>query len=176
MERPEDTNRDTKFSGIRRLLSKIHSGFLKNSLATDKVNVLCTDATRKGKANVMADALSRKEELTPIRIKACQLIITQDRMTEIAKVQGEALLERNVKRERIIGQQEKLGTNVYEVQTRFDRMWIPKIGELRAKILVRARKSRYSIHPGMNKMYQNLTKEYQWPNKKNDVNSMCANA
>ncbi|KAI3686378.1 hypothetical protein L1987_80053 [Smallanthus sonchifolius] len=129
----------------------------------------CEILYHPGKANVVADALSRKEESTPIRIKACQLIITPDLMGEITKAQDEALLERNVKRERIVGQQGNLDTNAYGVQTRFGRMWIPKIGELRAKILDEAHKSRYSIHPGANKMYQDLKKEYWWPGMKNDV-------
>ncbi|KAI3762516.1 hypothetical protein L1987_52946 [Smallanthus sonchifolius] len=129
----------------------------------------CEILYHPGKANVVADALSRKEESTPIRIKVCQLIITPDLMGEIAKAQDEALLERNVKRERIVGQQGNLDANAYGVRTRFGRMWIPRIGELRAKILDEAHKSRYSIHPGTNKMYQDLKKEYWWPGMKNDV-------
>ncbi|KAI3806720.1 hypothetical protein L1987_22634 [Smallanthus sonchifolius] len=89
---------------------------------------LRTYATRKGKANVVADALSRKEESEPIQIKACQLIITPDLMSEISKAQDEALLEGNIKRERIVGQQGNLDVNAYGVRTRFGRMWIPKIG------------------------------------------------
>ncbi|KAI3774350.1 hypothetical protein L1987_48902 [Smallanthus sonchifolius] len=191
MERPVNTNKDTKFSRIVRLLSKIHSGFLENSLATDIDDaqgdlVVYSDASGQGlgcvlmqrgkviayaswKANVVADALSRNEESTSIRIKACQLIITLDLMNEIEKAQDEALLERNVKRERIIGQQGNLETNAYGVRTRFGRMWIPKIVELRDKILDEAHMSRYSIQPGMNKMYQDLEKEYWLPGMKNDV-------
>ncbi|KAI3773911.1 hypothetical protein L1987_48450 [Smallanthus sonchifolius] len=129
----------------------------------------CEILYHPGKANVVADALSRKEESTPIRIKACQLIITPDLLSEISKAQDEALSERNIKRERIVGQQGNLDANAYGVRTRFGRMWIPKIGELRAKILDEAHKSRYSIHPGTNKMYQDLKKEYWWPGMKNDV-------
>ncbi|KAI3825313.1 hypothetical protein L1987_06795 [Smallanthus sonchifolius] len=116
-----------------------------------------------GKANVVADALSRKEESEPIRIKACQMIITPDLMSEISKAQDEALLERNIKWERIVGQQGNLDENAYGVRTRFGRMWIPKVGELRAKILDEAH------NPGINKMYQDLKKEYWWPDMKNDV-------
>ncbi|KAI3713356.1 hypothetical protein L1987_71933 [Smallanthus sonchifolius] len=42
-------------------------------------------------------------------------------------------------------------------------------GELRTKILDAAHKSRYSIHPGTNKMYQDLRKEYWWPGMKHEV-------
>ncbi|KAI3795160.1 hypothetical protein L1987_37809 [Smallanthus sonchifolius] len=90
-------------------------------------------------------------------------------MSEISKAQDEALLERNIRRERIVGQQGNLGTNSYGVRTRFCQMWKPKIGELIAKILDEAHKSRYSIHPGTDKMYQHLKKEYWWPDMKNDV-------
>ncbi|KAI3744238.1 hypothetical protein L1987_57315 [Smallanthus sonchifolius] len=114
------------------------------------------------KANVVAGALSRKEESTLIRIKACQLIIMPDLMNGITKAQDEALLERNVKRERILGQQTNLETNAYGVRNRFGQMWIPKIGELKAKILDETHKSHYSIHPETNKMYQDLKKEYWW--------------
>ncbi|KAI3811062.1 hypothetical protein L1987_20778 [Smallanthus sonchifolius] len=129
----------------------------------------CEILYHPGKANMVAEALRRKEESEPIRIKACQLIITPDLMSEISKAQDEALLEGNIKRERIVGQQGNLDANAYGVRTRFGRMWIPKIGQLRAKILDEAHKSRYSIHPGTNKMYQDLKKEYWWPGMKNDV-------
>ncbi|KAI3797434.1 hypothetical protein L1987_32691 [Smallanthus sonchifolius] len=42
-------------------------------------------------------------------------------------------------------------------------------GELRPKILDEAHKSRYSIHLGTNKMYQDLRKEYWWPGMKYEV-------
>ncbi|KAI3687208.1 hypothetical protein L1987_80902 [Smallanthus sonchifolius] len=78
----------------------------------------CEILYHPGKANVVADALSRKNESEPTRIKACQLIITPDLMSEISKAQDEALLERNIKRERIVGQQGNLDANTYGVRTR----------------------------------------------------------
>ncbi|KAI3754885.1 hypothetical protein L1987_54677 [Smallanthus sonchifolius] len=45
----------------------------------------CEILYHPGKENVVADALSRKEESAPIQIKACQLIITPDWMGEISK-------------------------------------------------------------------------------------------
>ncbi|KAI3795203.1 hypothetical protein L1987_37852 [Smallanthus sonchifolius] len=58
----------------------------------------CEILYHPSKANVVDDALSRKEESTPIRIKAYQLIITPDLMSEISKAQYEALSERNINR------------------------------------------------------------------------------
>ncbi|KAI3796222.1 hypothetical protein L1987_38888 [Smallanthus sonchifolius] len=129
----------------------------------------CEILYHPGKANVVADALSRKENRSPIRVKAYQLVITPDFMTELEAAQKEALKEENIKKERMVGQQTKLELNTHGVRTRCGRMWVPKGGELRAKVLDEAHKSRYSIHPGTTKMYQDLKKEYWWPNMKNDV-------
>ncbi|GKD72152.1 retrotransposon protein, putative, ty3-gypsy subclass [Tanacetum coccineum] len=42
--------------------------------------------------------------------------------------------------------------------------WILCFGNLRALILHESHKSKYSIHPGSDKMYQELKKLYWWPN------------
>ncbi|KAI3794916.1 hypothetical protein L1987_37557 [Smallanthus sonchifolius] len=129
----------------------------------------CEIIYHPGKANVVANALSRKDVPTPIRVKACQLVVTSDVMREIEKAQDEALKKENIKKERKVGQQDKLEYNTLGVRTRFGRVWIPMSGELRTKILDEAHKSRYSIHPGTNKMYQDLRKEYWWPGMKHEV-------
>ncbi|GJU85652.1 putative reverse transcriptase domain-containing protein, partial [Tanacetum coccineum] len=49
------------------------------------------------------------------------------------------------------------------------RLWIPCFGELRALIMNESHKSKYSIHPGSDKMYQNLKKMYWWPNMKAEI-------
>ncbi|KAI3725364.1 hypothetical protein L1987_65151 [Smallanthus sonchifolius] len=69
----------------------------------------------------------------------------------------------------MVGQWDKLEYNTLGVRTRFGRVWIPMGGELRTKILDEAHKSRYSIHPGTNKMYQDPRKEYWWPGMKHEV-------
>ncbi|GJR14599.1 putative reverse transcriptase domain-containing protein [Tanacetum coccineum] len=50
-----------------------------------------------------------------------------------------------------------------------NRSWIPCFGDLRALIMHKSHKSKYSIHPGSNKMYQDLKKLYWWPNKKAEI-------
>ncbi|KAD3641058.1 hypothetical protein E3N88_30281 [Mikania micrantha] len=44
-----------------------------------------------------------------------------------------------------------------------DRVWIPAVDELRTLILDEAHKTRYSVHPGADKMYQDLRSFYWWP-------------
>ena len=50
-----------------------------------------------------------------------------------------------------------------------DRSWIPLYGGIRDLIMHESHKSKYSIHPGSDKMYQDLKKHYWWPNMKADI-------
>ncbi|GKB28322.1 putative reverse transcriptase domain-containing protein [Tanacetum coccineum] len=45
----------------------------------------------------------------------------------------------------------------------------PCYGDLRALIMHESHKSKYSIYPGSNKMYQDLKKLYWWPNLKAEI-------
>ncbi|GJU28487.1 putative reverse transcriptase domain-containing protein [Tanacetum coccineum] len=45
----------------------------------------------------------------------------------------------------------------------FDRIWIPSVGDVRKLIMDEAHTSRYSVHPGANKMYYDLRDLYWWP-------------
>ncbi|KAI3821497.1 hypothetical protein L1987_09065 [Smallanthus sonchifolius] len=62
-----------------------------------------TKLTQK-EGNVVADALSRKLVPAPIRVKACQLVVTSDVMREIEKAQDEPLKEEKIKKEKMVGQ------------------------------------------------------------------------
>nr|GFA89475.1 putative reverse transcriptase domain-containing protein [Tanacetum cinerariifolium] len=50
-----------------------------------------------------------------------------------------------------------------------DRIWVPLTGNVRTLILDEAHKSRYSVHPGADKMYYDLRDMYWWPRIKKDV-------
>ncbi|GKA82498.1 putative reverse transcriptase domain-containing protein [Tanacetum coccineum] len=70
---------------------------------------------------------------------------------------------------------EDLRGMIYKLEPRADetlclnnRSWIPCIGDLRALIMHESHKSKYSIHPGSDKMYQDL-KLYWWPNMKAEI-------
>ncbi|GKA79375.1 putative reverse transcriptase domain-containing protein [Tanacetum coccineum] len=49
------------------------------------------------------------------------------------------------------------------------RSWLPCYGDLRTMIMHESHKSKYSIHPGSDKMYQDMKKLYWWPNMKADL-------
>jgi len=50
-----------------------------------------------------------------------------------------------------------------------NRLVIPKDLELRKRILDEAHLSRYSIHPGSNKMYQDLKQRFWWTRMKREI-------
>nr|GFA70887.1 reverse transcriptase domain-containing protein [Tanacetum cinerariifolium] len=47
-----------------------------------------------------------------------------------------------------------------------NRSWLPLFGGLRDLIMHKSHKSKYSIHPGSDKMHHDLKKLYWWPNMK----------
>nr|GEW60982.1 hypothetical protein [Tanacetum cinerariifolium] len=87
-----------------------------------------------GRANVVADALSRKE---------------RDKPTDIPKERLEPRAD---------------GTLCLNGWS-----WLPCYGDLRSMIMHESHKSKYSIHPGSEKMYQDMKKLYWWPNMKADI-------
>ena len=50
-----------------------------------------------------------------------------------------------------------------------NRLVVPKDLELRKQILDEAHLSRYSIHPGSNKMYQDLGQRFWWTRMKREI-------
>nr|GEY91460.1 hypothetical protein [Tanacetum cinerariifolium] len=50
-----------------------------------------------------------------------------------------------------------------------NRSWVSCFGDLRTLIMHESHKSKYSIHPGSDKMYQDLKQLYWWPNMKANI-------
>ncbi|GJX65049.1 putative reverse transcriptase domain-containing protein, partial [Tanacetum coccineum] len=49
------------------------------------------------------------------------------------------------------------------------RSWLPCYGDLRTVIMHESHKSKYTIHPASDKMYQDMKKLYWWPNMKTNI-------
>ncbi|GKF93955.1 putative reverse transcriptase domain-containing protein [Tanacetum coccineum] len=47
--------------------------------------------------------------------------------------------------------------------------WLSCYGDLRTLIMHESYKSKYSVHPGSDKMYQDMKQLYWWPNMKADI-------
>ncbi|GKD24571.1 putative reverse transcriptase domain-containing protein, partial [Tanacetum coccineum] len=50
-----------------------------------------------------------------------------------------------------------------------DRIWVPLKGDVRTLIMDEAHKSKYSVHPGADKMYYDLRDRYWWCGIKKDI-------
>ncbi|KAI3730127.1 hypothetical protein L6452_18803 [Arctium lappa] len=122
-----------------------------------------------GKANVVADALSRKEYSGKLQAKLTGIELVSSLMEMIKSSQTEALLEENLKDEVMVKQRLLLIEDSREIKCFDGRVWVPKIGGNRELLLEDAHKSKYSIHPGSTKMYRDLKLHYWWPGMKLDV-------
>ncbi|GJV38257.1 putative reverse transcriptase domain-containing protein [Tanacetum coccineum] len=96
----------------------------------------CEIRYHPGKANVVADALSRKERVKPKRVRAMNMILQSSIKNKILTAQKEAGDES---------------------------------GEVSTLIMDEAHKSKYSVHPGADKMYYDLRDRYWWPGMKKDI-------
>ncbi|GKE53288.1 putative reverse transcriptase domain-containing protein [Tanacetum coccineum] len=52
---------------------------------------------------------------------------------------------------------------------KFATILVPLKGEVRTLIMDEAHKSKYSVHPGADKMYYDLRDRYWWPRMKKDI-------
>nr|GEW68004.1 hypothetical protein [Tanacetum cinerariifolium] len=99
----------------------------------------CEILYHPGKANVVADSLSRKKILKPKRVRAMNMPLQSSIKDRILSAQKEAV----------------------------DK--VPLKGDVRTLIMDEAHKLKYSVHPGVDKMYYDLRDRYWWPGMKKDI-------
>ncbi|GJZ51387.1 putative reverse transcriptase domain-containing protein, partial [Tanacetum coccineum] len=110
-----------------------------------------------------------------------EITIGLDLPKQILNAQTEARKPKNLKNEDVGGMlvenskdPEKFRTE--KLEPRADgtlcfngRSWLPCYGDLRTMIMHESHKSKYSIHPSSDKMYQDIKKLYWWPNMKANI-------
>ena len=138
-----------------------------------------------GKANVVADALSRKSMMA-LRVMNTKLSLSSDG-TVVAELKVRPVLLEQIRQAQskdvdfnTIHEKLRLGTTVSDFSVRDgclyfkDRICVPNNDELKRSILAEAHSSQFAMHPGANKMYQNLKSHYWWSGMKRDVTGYVA--
>nr|GEY56382.1 reverse transcriptase domain-containing protein [Tanacetum cinerariifolium] len=109
------------------------------------------------------------------------MTIGLDLPRQILNAQTEARIPENIKEEDVGGmldensrdpkkvRKEKLEPRADGTLCLNGRSWLPCYGDLRTMIMHESHKSKYSIHPGSDKMYQDMKKLYWWPNMKANI-------
>ncbi|KAL0452067.1 UNVERIFIED_CONTAM: Retrovirus-related Pol polyprotein from transposon [Sesamum latifolium] len=158
----------------------------------------CTIDYHPGKANIVADALSRKtvdqlagmicynvEYLTALRAMDVHFSVGGDLL--LATMQVKPSLKDKIKDAQDKDPYlQKIKTKVQEGKNdqfviqndgmlmNGKRMCVPNVEELRTEIMHEAHYAPYAMHPGSTKMYRDLRPYYWWPTMKKDVAEFVA--
>ncbi|KAL0448540.1 UNVERIFIED_CONTAM: Transposon Tf2-11 polyprotein, partial [Sesamum latifolium] len=158
----------------------------------------CTIDYHPGKANIVADALSRKtvdqlagmicynvEYLTALRAMNVHFSVGGDLL--LATMQVKPSLKDKIKdAQNKDPYLQKIKTKVQEGKNdqfviqndgtlmNEKRMCVPNIEELRTEIMHEAHYAPYAMHPGSTKMYRDLRPYYWWPTMRKDVAEFVA--
>ena len=143
------------------------------------------------KANVVADALSRKSYCNCLTVRTMGLTLCQEmEKLNVEVIQQGSLtniiVEATIRDQVIAAQKENKG--IAHIKERVengkaecfsiddkdvlwfkDRLVVPKVPELRQSILEEAHATRLSIHPGSNKMYHDLKQRFWWTKMKIEI-------
>nr|GEV04697.1 hypothetical protein [Tanacetum cinerariifolium] len=115
------------------------------------------------------------------RVRALMMTIGFELPKKILNAQTEARKPENIKNEDVGGmlienskdpkklRTEKLEPHADGTLCSNGRGWLSCYGDLRTVIMYESYKSKYSIHSGSDKMYQDKKKLYWWPNMKVDI-------
>jgi hypothetical protein len=140
-----------------------------------------------GKANVVADALSRKAlAQAEVLMHTCNMyekvrdlnlgVTEDDDGIWLHRLEVSCDLRSRIMQAQIVDTELQRRSVHPEFSMASDgailfegRLCVPNDQELRRLILDEAHKSSFSIHPGATKMYQDLKREYWWPGMKTDI-------
>ncbi|GKC14627.1 putative reverse transcriptase domain-containing protein [Tanacetum coccineum] len=134
----------------------------------------CDIRYHPGKANIVADALSRKERFKPLRVRALVMTIGLNLPKQILEAQTEALKPKNLTAKDVGGMlRQDLTKERLKPANRTlclnNKSWLPCYEDLRTLVMHESHKAKYSFHPCSDKMYQDLKQLYWWPKMKANI-------
>nr|GEX70463.1 putative reverse transcriptase domain-containing protein [Tanacetum cinerariifolium] len=105
------------------------------------------------KENVVADALSRKERIKPLRVRSLVMIIHLKLPSQILEAQTKEIKEESINAENLQGTDKAFEVRHDGTRCIKNRSWLPLFGNLRDLIMHESHKSKYSIYPGSDKIF-----------------------
>ncbi|GJU01653.1 putative reverse transcriptase domain-containing protein [Tanacetum coccineum] len=111
----------------------------------------------------------RLKDKEPIRVRALVVTVHNNLTEQIRNAPIEACKEENIGAEGFRGEGEPFEVRSDCMKCLKGRVWLRLFGGLRSLIMLESYKSKYSIHPVLDKMYHDLRKLYWWPNMKADI-------
>nr|GEV97838.1 putative reverse transcriptase domain-containing protein [Tanacetum cinerariifolium] len=126
----------------------------------------CEILYHPGKENVVVNALSGKERIKPLRVRALVMTLHLKLPSQILEAQNKVMKEKNIRDENLRVMDKAFEVRPDGIRYIKNQSWLPFFGNLRDLIMHESHKSKYSIHPGFDKMYQDLKKLYWWPKMK----------
>ncbi|GJS59354.1 putative reverse transcriptase domain-containing protein [Tanacetum coccineum] len=114
----------------------------------------CEIRYHPGKANVVADALSRKERLKPLRVRALVMTISLNLPVQILEAQVEARKEENYETEDLCGMIKKLEPHADGTLCLNRRSWIPCRGFKETVLVAYAKVSKCLTYAKVKAEYQ----------------------
>ncbi|GKA22263.1 putative reverse transcriptase domain-containing protein, partial [Tanacetum coccineum] len=122
-----------------------------------------------GKVNVVADAISRKEQDETETSSSYEHEIHSSIKAKILEAQSEAFKDVTTPAEMLRGLdkqfERKKDGGLYFVE----RIWVPAYGNLRTLVMNEAHATKYSVHPRADKMYYDLRDLYWWLGMRKDI-------
>ncbi|XP_028113454.1 uncharacterized protein LOC114311506 [Camellia sinensis] len=153
-----------------------------------------------GKANTVADALSRKVRgnLASLLTRQKELLLDLERMdmeimlreqgVVLAAIAAQPAVIKEIKQKQM--EDDHLKSICEEMETRTkprftfenmvmkfkDRLCVPNAPEIKKRIMKEAHKSKFSLHLGNTKVYQDLKQKFWWPSMKKEIAELTKSA
>ncbi|GKD13342.1 hypothetical protein Tco_1197749 [Tanacetum coccineum] len=109
----------------------------------------CEIRYHPGKANVLADALSQKERIKPLRVRSLVMTIHPNLPSKILKAQTEALKEENIKAENLRGLDKAIEIRPDGTRSIKNQSWLPLFGNLKDLMAVISRNFHQCNYPSI---------------------------